>query len=118
MTVFESLLVAHLVMDWLFQTDWQATHKHASWRAALAHCAVYAFGFVPVFLFYHISWWWFLILFASHVVLDHWPISEFVLRFVKHARKDRVPENLWLILNITIDQVLHIAVLALIASLY
>lgn len=116
MTVFESLLVTHLVMDWLFQTDWQATHKHDLWRAACAHCLIYAAGFIPVLAFYHASFWFLVVLFCSHLFLDRWPVSEWVLRHVKRVRKDRMPESLWYIVNITVDQVLHVLVLAFIAA--
>lgn len=41
MTVFESLFLAHLVGDWILQTEWQARNKSHNWRAMLAHVAVY-----------------------------------------------------------------------------
>ena len=41
MSLFDSLLVAHLVGDWLLQTEWQALNKTKNWRAMWAHVAVY-----------------------------------------------------------------------------
>ena len=41
MTLFETLLIAHVVGDWLLQTEWQATNKATNWRALLTHVVVY-----------------------------------------------------------------------------
>ena len=41
MTVFESLLLAHVVGDWLLQTEWQAMNKATNLRALLTHVVVY-----------------------------------------------------------------------------
>jgi len=50
-------LVSHLVGDFLLQTDWQATHKHAGLgrdrtarRALLSHILTYTLSFVPALI--------------------------------------------------------------------
>jgi len=52
--VFAVFLVSHLVGDLLFQTDWQARHKHrglgrdpVALRALLTHVGTYTLAFVP-----------------------------------------------------------------------
>jgi hypothetical protein len=53
-TVFDVFIVCHLVGDFLFQTDWQATHKEHGLagdptrrRALLTHVATYTLAFLP-----------------------------------------------------------------------
>jgi hypothetical protein len=52
--VFDVFLVCHLVGDFLFQTDWQAKHKHGGLggdpvrrRALVTHVLTYGVAFVP-----------------------------------------------------------------------
>jgi hypothetical protein len=52
--VFDVFVVCHLVGDFLFQTDWQATHKDHGLggdpvrrRALVTHVATYTLAFVP-----------------------------------------------------------------------
>lgn len=52
--VFDVFVVCHLVGDFLFQTDWQATHKDHGLagdpvrrRALLSHVATYMVAFLP-----------------------------------------------------------------------
>jgi Protein of unknown function (DUF3307) len=52
--VFTVFIVCHLVGDFLFQTDWQAQHKHGGLgrdpvrrRALVSHLLTYGVAFVP-----------------------------------------------------------------------
>ena len=42
MSLFDKLLVAHLVGDWLLQTEWQALNKSKNYRALLSHISTYS----------------------------------------------------------------------------
>ena len=114
MSLFDKLLVAHLVGDWLLQTEWQALNKGKDYRALFSHVAVYAlimlgvlvadFGFQNIYVYVVVA-----MLAGTHAFLDRgWP----VIRFMKALRLivERKPER-WLM--ISIDQVLHISLLAL-----
>jgi len=55
--VFDVFIVCHLVGDFLFQTDWQATHKDRGLagdpvrrRALVAHVTTYTLAFLPAFV--------------------------------------------------------------------
>jgi hypothetical protein len=55
--VFAVFIVSHLVGDYLFQTDWQAVHKHRGlgWdpvarRALTMHVLTYTLAFVPALI--------------------------------------------------------------------
>lgn len=41
MTIFEGLLMAHLLGDWLLQTEWQVLNKTTNARALGTHVVVY-----------------------------------------------------------------------------
>jgi len=117
-TVFESLLVAHIVGDWLLQTEWQAVEKARHWRAMWAHVFVYHsvvlcvlvahFGFRD-FRVYVIV----VLLALSHAILDRgWP----VLRLMRILRVSvERPNERWL--TVAFDQSVHIVLIAL-ATLY
>ena len=56
-SVLAGFLVAHMVGDYLLQTDWQAVHKRGGLgsdpvarRALLAHVATYTLAFVPALI--------------------------------------------------------------------
>ncbi len=55
--VFAAFVVSHLVGDYLFQTDWQARHKHgglsrrgACRRALCSHVATYTLAYLPALI--------------------------------------------------------------------
>jgi hypothetical protein len=114
MTVFESLLIAHVVGDWLLQTEWQAVNKASNWRALLSHVLVYHFVVLVVL------WARFGIaepavyavvvgLAVIHAVMDRKrPVEQF-MRMMRIS-VTRAPEG-WLV--IAVDQSLHLVWLAL-----
>ena len=109
MTQFESLLIGHLIGDFLLQTSWMAQHKAKRWLPLLAHVSVYtivvgAFGYVSGGLsLLAIS-----LIFLSHVLLDR---KTFVAFWVR--RVQMVPHNAQPWLVIMADQIFHIIILAL-----
>jgi hypothetical protein len=118
MSLFDSLLVAHLVGDWLLQTEWQALNKTKNWRAMWTHVAVnhliilivlwVHFGFQDTRVYVAVA-----ALALSHAYLDRrWP--EIAIMRALRIIVDRDPER-WLL--IAVDQCLHIVLLAL-AALY
>ena len=113
MSLFDKLLIAHLVGDWLLQTEWQALNKGQNYRALFSHVGIYSviilgvlvadFGFQNIFVYVVVG-----MLALSHAFLDRrWP----VIRYMKALRLivERKPEP-WLLM--AIDQVLHIVLLA------
>ena len=118
MTVFEVLLLGHVLGDWLFQTEWQAVNKGHNWRALLTHVLVYhivivvllglkmGFSYTPIYP---------VVIFLAifHVLLDR---QQFVRGLMKILRitVDRQPER-WL--SVAVDQSLHFVLLA-VATIY
>jgi Protein of unknown function (DUF3307) len=81
--VFDVFLVCHLVGDFLFQTDWQATHKDHGLggdpvrrRALVSHVTTYTLAFLPALVWIGLE-------------LDLWrAILAAVLIFVPHLIQD------------------------------
>ncbi len=118
MTVFEGLILAHLFGDWLLQTEYEAMNK-AGGRflnaALLKHCLFYTLSFVPVFIAFHLSWYWLLVIFASHLFIDRrWPVVWWI-SVIKRTSKESINKNFWLV--VAVDQVIHIFILAFVVLL-
>jgi hypothetical protein len=114
MSIFNWLLVAHLVADWMLQNDWIARNKQRRWftGAILVHCTVYALVLVaalwvapvtqpPYFLF------------AALVFLTHWLIDAFNLAGVWMAW---FHQSDVIFVRIMVDQTMHIVILALLVE--
>ena len=98
-------------MDWIFQWKWEAMNKSKKWLPLFFHCSVYTIGFIPAFWLYKINFWWLALIFLSHIVFDRRAFEIWLLEKFKGVKKEEIPESLWQILLIGIDQTLHIAVL-------
>ena len=97
-SVLAGFFVAHMVGDYLLQTDWQARHKlgglgrdAVARRALLAHVATYTMAFVPAFIWIggELGAGWAVLAAAlvalPHVVVDDGRIISLYLTRVKHA---------------------------------
>ncbi|HET6348025.1 MAG TPA: DUF3307 domain-containing protein [Candidatus Krumholzibacteria bacterium] len=114
MTVLESLLLAHLLGDWILQTNWQAVNKRHNWRAMLSHVVVYhavvlavlgaRFGFENGRVYAVVAG-----LAISHAFLDRvWPVEWLMKRLGAGPRND---SDRWL--TVMFDQSIHILLLGL-----
>jgi hypothetical protein len=120
--VFVSFFVAHLVGDFLFQTEWQATSKHRGFsdpvgrRALLAHGVTYTAAFVPVLIWVGIEQGALaaiggaLLVIAPHVAIDHGRVVPIWLRRVKHNPGVVAPA-----LQLAVDQTFHMVCLLALA---
>src|SRR3989338_9869518 len=118
MTVFEALLMAHLIGDWILQTEYQALNKMKgkffNW-ALSNHCVVYPAWFVPAFWCFEISWSLLSLIFSSHMFLDsRWPVVWWINK-VKLTDMKTIEALFWLV--IAVDQVMHILIFVPIAVL-
>jgi hypothetical protein len=67
-------LLAHVLGDYLLQSDWMASNKTRRWVPALAHALTYSMPFLalrpsPV------GW---LVIAASHLFIDRWRLARYV----------------------------------------
>jgi uncharacterized membrane protein len=114
MTLFETLLIAHVIGDWLLQTEWQALNKSTNWRALMSHVAVYH-AVVLAALGWRIGLGEPLVyavvagLAVAHVVLDRKrPVVAFMRAFRISVKRE--PEG-WLM--IAVDQSIHLVLIGI-----
>lgn len=116
MTIFEGLILAHVLGDWLLQTEWQAENKQQNWRALLVHLVIYhavvaavliwGFGFrgMPVV-------WTVAVLLITHALLDRRATLLWIMKTLR-LTVARSPER-WM--RIAIDQALHVVLIGAVA---
>jgi len=117
MSLFDWLLVGHLVGDFLLQTDCMAKNKSRNWSWMFRHVGLYILSVMVVVVVYAlrhpVSVWWLaatlVFLVATHVGLDRRGFTAWWMGFVGIA-----PQHPWL--GIVVDQVFHILILAVIAQ--
>lgn len=68
-------LVAHLVGDYVFQSDWQANVKRANWRIAALHAVAYGLPFLvltrsPAAI---------AVIVITHAVIDRYGLARYVV---------------------------------------
>jgi hypothetical protein len=121
-SVLAGFLVAHMVGDYLFQTDWQAMNKRGglssggvSRKALIAHVTTYTLAFLPVFIWIgsELDAVW-AIAAAVMVYVPHLIIDDGRLVALYIARVKRV-EGLNLSLAASVDQSFHVLSLFLAA---
>jgi len=121
-SVLAGFLVAHMVGDYLFQTDWQARNKRGgltgggvSRRALISHVTTYTLAFLPAFIWIgsELDAGW-AILAAVLVYIPHLIIDDGRLVGLYLARVKRV-EGLNVGLAASVDQSFHVLSLFLAA---
>jgi hypothetical protein len=67
-------LIAHLMGDYVIQSNWMASHKTERVFPASAHAATYAACFLPLT---H-NWRPLAVIGGTHFVIDHWRLAKHV----------------------------------------
>lgn len=117
MSLFDWLLVCHLVGDFLLQSDSMALNKMQQWLWLLRHIVVYMVLITVVLGVYALDHGvpaWLVVvsllfIAGTHIVLDLRGFTLWWMRLVGVS-----PEHPWL--AIVADQVLHIVTLAIVAQ--
>jgi hypothetical protein len=120
--VLAGFLVAHMVGDYLFQTDWQARHKRGGLtgdgvarRALVTHVSTYTLAFLPAFIWIgsELDAAWALaavvLVFVPHLLIDDGRVVALYLARVKGV------EEFNLGLAASVDQSFHVLSLFLVA---
>ena len=120
LSLFDYLFLSHFVGDYVLQNGWQALNK-AKGRfmnlPLITHCIMYTLSFVPAFWNYGVSAWWLVLIFGSHMIIDRrWPIIMFLKLKEGKLHDNTFEPPFWLV--IMIDQIVHILILAIIATLH
>jgi hypothetical protein len=123
-SVLAGFLVAHMVGDYLLQTDWQARNKRGgltaggtSRRALVAHVTTYTLAFLPAFIWIgsELDAVWAIVaavlVYVPHLLIDDGRLVGFYLARVKRV------EGMNLSLAASVDQSFHVLSLFLAALL-
>jgi uncharacterized protein DUF3307 len=122
-SVFAAFLVAHMVGDYLLQTDWQARHKRGglssrtAFRALVSHVSTYTLAFVPAFIWIgsELDVGWAIVaavlVFVPHLLIDDGRVVRLYLNRVKHV------EGFDVGIASSVDQSFHVLSLWLVALL-
>jgi hypothetical protein len=123
-SVFAAFLVAHMVGDYLFQTDWQARHKRGglsgdriALKALLAHVTTYTLAFLPALIWIgtELEPAWALVagvlIFVPHLLIDDGRVVSLYLVRVKRA------DGMNIGLAASVDQSFHVLSLFFVALL-
>lgn len=81
-TFFSSLILGHLAGDYLAQNKWMALNKNGSSFKCFVHCLIYT---TLVYIFtmrFNYSYIWFLLIFASHYIIDRYSIADIWLNII------------------------------------
>jgi hypothetical protein len=121
-SVLAGFLVAHMVGDYLLQTDWQARHKRGGLggdrvarKALICHVTSYTLAFLPAFVWIaielNVAWAVVaaILVYVPHLVIDDGRVVAVYLHRVKHA------DGLNLGLAASVDQSFHVLSLFLAA---
>lgn len=106
-------IYAHLIGDYLIQTDWMAQNK----KSSPVHCLVHVVTYMIPFLLCGFAWWQMVLIATQHFALDR---SNFVVWYMNHTGRGRFadPDGMffpWSI--IVVDNVMHILWIAFVAWL-
>ena len=123
-SVFAGFFVAHMVGDYLLQTDWQARHKRrglggdsVARRALITHVATYTLAFLPAFVWIAdeldagVAILAAVLIFVPHLVIDDGRVVRVYLSRVKRVDGFDVG------LAASVDQSFHVLSLWLVAML-
>jgi hypothetical protein len=122
-SVFASFLVAHMVGDYLFQTDWQARNKRGglsggvAFRALASHVTTYTLAFAPALIWIgdELDPAWALLaaalIFLPHLIVDDGRLVRLYLARVKRVDGFDVG------IAASVDQSFHVLSLFLVAIL-
>lgn len=116
MTLFEGLVLAHIIGDWLLQTEWQAENKRHDWGALLIHLALYHSVVAAVLVLgFKVTGlpllWAVTFLVVTHAVLDRRSTLTWIMRALR-LTVSRPPDR-WM--TIAVDQSIHLLLLGLVA---
>ncbi|QQS22966.1 DUF3307 domain-containing protein [bacterium] len=116
--LFIFAFLAHLVGDYLIQTEYEASNKPKgsffNW-ALLIHVVKYTVCVGLAIAWCGASYWWIVWIFATHYVLDRRAFIIWWRRKIMRSSEKSIKNDWWL--NVIVDQIFHILTIAVIAIL-
>ena len=125
--LFAVFSFVHFLIDWVFQTHYEAMNKHNHPWIRAGHCFVYTYPFIPLLFWLGVNNTQIiictLVLFLSHFVEDTYIPVYLWARYIRRVPSIRkgpnhrkefeifISGNLGKILMIAIDQIIHLTFL-------
>lgn len=124
--IYIVFIATHLIFDYVI--GWVIRWiRGTTQRNKFLHYFIYTVGFIPVFLFFGISFWWLLLIFSSHLLIDRTVFPGRILisfkkclfkKFNIQIKKESHIDNFLYWILVTIEQLLHIVILFIIINRY
>lgn len=108
--MLESLIVCHLIGDFLLQNDWMQTKSRSS-LVCTAHVAAYSLPFFALVTWAALPFWALAAILAQHWFQDRFALHLKWMRIYRQTTPDR-----WPVGPLCMDQAWHIAFLGLVAA--
>ena len=103
-------IVIHLIADWLLQNDWMALHKtKLRHPAAWVHSGIHMVAMLLIF-----PWWAALLVGVSHMLID----TRIPVEWWMHKVKRMPAGPQFFTVELWVDQIFHITVLAAIVLIF
>lgn len=80
LTLFEKILIGHLVGDYMLQNNWMAQRKQAGFFPCFVHCSIYTIAVCTLTSF---SLQWIATVFLSHFIVDRYSLADKWLKLIK-----------------------------------
>jgi len=103
-------IFAHLIGDYLLQTDWMAAGK----KRSSAICAVHVLAYMIPFLFCGLEWWQQVIIAVQHFAQDRTGFIVWLMKIKGSEKFSQPPMGPWSI--IVTDNIIHVLFIAYIAG--
>lgn len=81
------IVLAHMIGDYLIQSDWMALEKTKKWVPAITHGITYTLPF----LFITLSIPALLVICVTHIIIDHYRLAKYVV----YAKNYISPRKYW-----------------------
>ena len=107
-----SLLVGHMLGDFILQNDWMAAKKTKSSDACAVHCLIYTLALLAT-CWWFLPWWTYPVIGLAHFPVDRWRLARKCMDLTGQANFATGPFAPWSV--IIVDQTMHFVVLYLVA---
>jgi Protein of unknown function (DUF3307) len=105
-------ILAHLIGDFFFQTDWMAAKK----KSASFVCGVHAIAYLLPFLLCGLTWWQMILIGVQHFAQDRWNFVPWFMKAKRSAGFMAVPLAPWSL--ILTDNILHCLWIWMVVSVF
>lgn len=117
-TFFEASILAHIVGDYLIQTENEANQKAVkqffNW-SLMRHVIKYTSCFVLPIIFFQASSLWLVWIFTTHYVLDRRAFVLWWRKNIMRSSEESISNTFWL--TIIVDQIFHLLAIGVMCAL-